>query len=113
MRNYKKIWITNHAYKRFKERILAPNGLLSDDRFFPRKKIINLLKKLAQKAILKPNRDEKLEEDQYRVSWPNPEEPLPDIILVMDKKKQVLKTCWPDNLDFITPDVFRLEKENN
>lgn len=113
MKKAQKIWITEHAGYRFIERVIVQYGKFSTKRFRSLIEIYNFLEKLARKAILKQNRKGELGEDQYRVPWPYPNEPLPDIILVINSKHKVLKTCWPDDSECLNPDVFRLEKENN
>ena len=94
MNTSKRIWISEHAYKRFVERVLAPEYLMYEGPFANKHSSMEIIKDLSRKAL--ENGRSRRKQGVYRVPWPYSTNGIKGIYFVIDEKTGTVITCWPD-----------------
>lgn len=96
MKSKNRIWISEHAYKRFVERILAPEYLMYEGPFNNKHSSLEVIKDLSWKAL--ENGLSRRKQGVYRVPWPYSSKGIKGICFVIDEKTGTVITCWPDEV---------------
>lgn len=96
MKSKKRIWVSDHAYERFVERILAPEYLMYEGPFANKHSSLEIIKDLSRKAL--ENGLIRRKQGLYRVPWPYSSKGIKGIYFVIDVKRGTVITCWPDQV---------------
>jgi hypothetical protein len=94
MPDRRNIWVTEHAYERFMERIVHPNDLGFDERFCSKRRVLEFIKRLGDEALAQDTGGTRISLTRHHIDWPYDGDGIKNLVLVVQADQGVVVTCW-------------------